>query len=454
MIAFRPFFRFVPRRPSVPQKLSGSLVVVIASAALTSLIGVSPIRAESWTDLRGTRTIEARMIGVWGDSIVLQRKDGRRLTIKVSNLRSDSRIQAGKLSKNLRSERLSRSEELKNQNAASAAGAPDPLPTPSAAPPYQPPPKEVTIDAFLSQVDQSISDGHLVVLYDSLPPSYRSDVDELVRLAVEKVDPDSFANLIAGIQQISGTVVTKQNWLLSSPRVKSLYGTTLDDLQGPLLSIAMMVHATIGTDAFQLEKLKTQPFGKWLAQIDTTTAPYLYQIQKMSSDSSRRNVAVKKADHESAEVTLELNGKETQHAFKKVEGYWVPQGMNAEAWKKTVEEMKTTIAETDSDVLLDPLGMMVTSITGMMKPMIQAASANDYHVGMESVILPATETLTLVAELIGIDWTPGSNDRSNTPEFAGGFPGGGDPGAAEAARQQEEAMQRMQEEEERMRSGM
>ena len=83
----------------------------VAIIAAMSMVGMSVAKAELWTDLQGTRTVEARMVGLWGDSVILELAGGKRVAVKLEDLRSESRIQAQKLALQLKASRADRVSE-------------------------------------------------------------------------------------------------------------------------------------------------------------------------------------------------------------------------------------------------------------------------------------------------------------------------------------------------------
>ena len=121
---------------NTPIRLSAAsrlIPILVASVVIPS---ASTAIAETWTDLRGTHSVEAEMVGMWADNVVLKMSDGRRVTVKLGDLRSESRIQAAALSKAISESRTGRVKELQGQAAAAAAPAPNPLPKPAPAAAY------------------------------------------------------------------------------------------------------------------------------------------------------------------------------------------------------------------------------------------------------------------------------------------------------------------------------
>jgi hypothetical protein len=377
----------------------------------------APVAAESWTDLRGTRTIDARMVGMWGDNVMLELTNGRRVSVSLNSLRSDSRIQARRLSKELAKRRDVRIGELQQASIAAAAAAPDPLPIPDSAPAYQPPSKDVEVDAFLKQIDQAIEAGHLRALYDALPPSYRTDVDEVVRLAAAKVDPVDFDSIKDCLQKSGSTLVMNQNWLLSSPRIKALPESANAQVRGPLLSIAGLFHSETISDLLDLEKLKTQPFGQWLTEFDRASCDYLHEAFETSGKSISRTVTVESTQADVVRVKIASDLNESNLSFTKVDGYWVPMSMNPENWKRKIDDKKKEIEENGGKSLLEPWPGYASGLDAILEPLATARNSNDFHAAIESTVEFLTVNVPTWAGVLGIKLDFNSRDRRNYGPF-------------------------------------
>ena len=176
----------------------------------SSLLALPSVFAETWTSLRGSHSVDAKMVGMWGDSVILQLSNGRRVTVKLNDLRSESRIQARELAESLNSSRLDRINKLKGQATAAAAPAPDPLPVPPAAPEYVALQPNQSSNNFFAQFDQAIASGHVLAIYDSLPPSYRQDVNDIVKASAQRMDPATWYGLVGTIQRLGELIETRQ----------------------------------------------------------------------------------------------------------------------------------------------------------------------------------------------------------------------------------------------------
>jgi hypothetical protein len=424
---------------------------ILASAFLFVVVGSLPYQtatAESWTDLRGTRTINARMIGLWGESVLLELGNGRRVSVKLDSLRSDSRIQARRLEKRLAAQRAVRIEELHQATLAAAASAPEPLPKPDKAPVYQPPSKDADIDVFLKQIDQAIMAGHLRSVYDALPPSYRTDVDELVRLAAAKMDADGFDSIIDCLQSAGSVLVTHQNWLLNSPRIQAIPESTVSQIRGPLLSLAGLAHATKDSDLFALDKIRSVPFSQWLDEFDRATCDHLHHANQAMGESIKREIEIgstrqsptrsNSARSRSArsssnppssnqepketiitQVKIKSNDRESSVSLTKVDGYWVPTSIDQENWVTFVNEWKDKIDQSDGDQLIQPYVGYAEGLKLLLRALSSSDNANDFHAAIETTTEFLTKNLPEMAALFGAKLNFDPENRQNSMYYDG-----------------------------------
>lgn len=341
--------------------------------------------AEQWTDLRGTRTIDARMVGMWGDNVFLELSGGRRISVNVNSLRADSRIQAGQLQRKLVENRAARIEELAGQREEAAAAGPKVIPTPSPAPGYSAPAFDIAPDQFMSQVQDAMSNGHIAVSYDSMPPSFRKDVDDLVSLAVAKMDSANFQLIVGNLQQFGDLLVTRQRWLMSSPRIANLPGPIISQIEGPVMSVAGLLRTGLSHELVSLEKLQSMPFGQWLHEFDAVIAPYANEAIKLAGGLPSQNVSVVSSKNGLATVKVTSMMGEVTERLKLVEGCWISENV-AKQWPKMMEDARQQIETAPQGQMLAPMVMMAQGMSTFLTPLANAKNANDFHAGIESLI--------------------------------------------------------------------
>lgn len=386
--------------------------MIVAIAAL-AIFGTSAVQAETWTSLRGTHSVNARLIGIWNGKAVLEMDGGRRVSVRLSDLQADSRIQAQTLAKGLDKNRSDRVKQLQGNAAAAAAPAPDPLPQPPAAAPYTPPQPGADPGQFLNQVDAAMNNGHILAMYDSLPPSYRQDIDGIVQLAAQKMDPNAWRSLIGTIHQVGDLIVTRQRWLFSSPRLKALPPDQLEKIEGPLLGMAGLLRTGLDPEAMSLDTLKNTNFREWLANRDTAIAPYLAQLNQLDGETGR-TFTVDSTRGTTAVVSISSGGMSQKVTFAQVDGYWVPKSL-ADGWAASIESTRNELTQAQDGTYMASAGMMVAPVAPVLQSLAQADSAPQFHAAIDTIMTSAQTYVMSMAPMLG-----GGNSLASR-----GGPGGG-----------------------------
>lgn len=371
-----------------------SLVTPVLAAVLT-FAHWQPVAAEDWTNLRGTHTVEAEMIGLWGDSVVLELSNGRRIAVKLSDLRSESRIQAQELAASINGARLGRVKELQGQAAEAAAPAPNPLPQPPPAPAYVAPTKGAKATDFLSQLDGAIENGHLIAIYDSLPPNFRQDVDDVAKLAAQKVSPATWQAIVGSLHQVGDLIVTRQKWFMSSPRIQMMPPEKADQIEVQGILLAGLLREGLRPEAMQLEQIQSGDFRSWLVDRDNAMAPYLAKLFQYSGSARTITVESEKGDTVVADV-----GEGNKVSFTNVDGFWVHSSL-AEGWDDNIQSLKEEITAAPDGAYLDTYALMLGAFAPAIGPMAEAKDAGQFHEAMETVFPPMETIANSVAAMFG-----------------------------------------------------
>lgn len=402
-----------------PWRRNASTAPRLAIVAVLSMVGMCVAQAELWTDLQGTRTVEARMIGLWGDSVILELTGGKRVAVKMEDLRSESRIQAQKLARQLKVSRAERVSELQGNAAAASAAAPQPLPSPSPAPAYQPPQANAKVADFINQIDDAISDGHLMAVYDALPPSYRKDVDDVVKLTASQLNQASWQGLVGTAHRLGDVIINHQTWFLSSPRIQALPPKDLDAVEEQILPLADLMRVGLSPEATSLDQLQTVSFGQWLTERDKAIAPYLAQLVDGIGLNISRQVTVKSEKDGVAVISVEQDGAARDIQLVAIDGYWVPKTI-ADDWAANIESLKGDITSTTG--MIDSLGAVVGAFNPALNPLANSQSSDQFHAAMDGLFSPTIQTAMItLATALGKNPVVASNQGNGRGN--GGFGG-------------------------------
>ena len=357
------------------------------------------LQAESWTDLSGTRTIEADLVGLFGDQLILQLPDGRKLNVKLDQLRAESRIQAKDLHERQTAARADRVAELRRQAGVAAAAAPDPLPEPVAAPEYQPPTDGISAVETLQYLVEQFRAGHFMAFYDSLPEDYRDEIDQLVAQASLKLNESAWNDLVGSVHGIGDLVVTHQNWLFSHPRLKDLGAEATEPLKEMLLPMAGLLRSGFDPETMGLHDLQTMGFRDWLVRWDQATAPYLAELGR-SSGAVVSNYEQVREQRGVVTIRVIQGDLSTDIDMKQVDGYWVVADL-VDQWPTFFEKAQEMLDETP-DGSLNPLGfenaaILLAAAQGIMESLRGTSDATQFHTALDSLLSFVTpETLASV----------------------------------------------------------
>jgi hypothetical protein len=406
-------------------------IMAFRLALLLSLLlcvtATSPAKAETWTNLEGTKSIDAELIGLWGNQVLLKLDGGKRLSISMDGLRSDSRIQATNLAASLEKSRSERSQDLKKAAGAAAAPAPDPLPRLPAAPAYSPPPVNVACDVFLDSVHQSQVDGHLLVLIDALPPKARDEVSLAAAEIVKTIGVENVAALAKSLQGAGASVVDKQSWLARSPRFSDESSDKQEFMTEILIPLAGLLKEALKPEVFDADALAKGELRAVIEKIDPVAAPYLRQLVNEFELAPPAFLITEK--EKEATLTEVVGESKAVQTLVNVDGYWVPKA-NAESMNETLTSVKSRFAA----MALPSLNILVSATFG---PMAEADTEEKYHQAVEGVIEPIALLEKLLAGWAGAT-TPNSGEYGDSgyPEGYGEESGEGD------SQRMNEAMQR------------
>ncbi len=437
---------------------------VVLSSLVCFLSHGDPASAETWTGLRGNHQVDADLLGLWEDNAVLKLKDGRRVSVPLSNLISESRIHAKKVAQTLEEQRTNLVQELKAQAAEEMAPAPLKPDVPPPAPEYSAIAKDKDVLDALQHLQDQSRDGHaLLAYYDSLPPKFRSEFASVIKSGADKSDKASYDATIGPYFSFADLILTRQKWIFNHPRMRLLEPQTLERLQSLTLNVAGVVRETFYPDAFSGEKFGSMPLRDWLVERDKAVSPYLYALQQefqtqspsfeliddaasdgpgdgsesgssestessSSETSSSESSSSSEVDSSSApsgeaapgaaaaneeantkrpepdEVKVRVRYDETHFSIiemKKVDGFWIPKA-TVDDWEKTMASAKEKVGRNGVAGLFDD--PVVSSLGSFLQPMTERLAAAEnresFHRELESVFQQTGTIMSMFSGLI------------------------------------------------------
>lgn len=364
--------------------------------------------AEEWTDLRGTATIEAELIGIWNDSVILKREDGRQIAVKLSNLNANSRLKAQDLQDQIKKQIDQRVDELTSVATEDSAPAPTELPTLPDAPAYQAPKAGQELRATVDQCIAQLKNGHIREFFDTLPPSHQQRADQLVKMALNKLDQHQWELVRATLYQAMELVITKQRWLFSHPAFADV-----DELsRNNLISFAMWYREWATPENASMTQLTTKPLSETIESLDQSFAPRLYQFFTTNTlVTMMMSSTVGVETNEQGQSFLKISEARPPMPMVQVEGCWAlgtsPETALAE-WDAATKQLQTVPDRSIrySNELEELIRTLSQTITGLET----AKTRKEFHWLMDESILKLKPAIELWA---GVKPANGGYDSYN-----------------------------------------
>lgn len=363
--------------------------------------------AERWTSLLGSRTVEADFVGLWGNEVVLQMPDNRRVAVDIDNLIAESRIQARRMAAEQENSRQEMVNQIQADAKEAAAPAPTPLPKPRSTPAYQ----DFTVgESLMDQVEWWTTqnrNGHSVLaFFDSLPPGYQGELERLVRMSVAKLDMNAAEGMLRSVHSIGDLVITRQRWISSYPRIKALPEESGDSIKGLLMAIGGLLRDGVDPKELKLAELPSMTLRSWIMNLDKLVAPHLAELSRQQNQLGVQELAFNVTTEKDGKATLEItSGQNTStHNLVTVEGMWMFEDMDQETFTEKIQDWESRLESIpDGSLLAGGAGMMVSmGISGMIEPLKSAESSRDFHAALDGMMAQAAPMIGMAAQLANV----------------------------------------------------
>ncbi|MEM0926986.1 MAG: hypothetical protein AAGJ83_13175, partial [Planctomycetota bacterium] len=389
---------------------------LFSSAAFVALFVAgftSPAEAfDRWTNLDGTRTVEAEFIGLWGNSVVLAMTDGRRVTVDIDDLIAESRILARRRAEEKATARRSMQSQVIAEAEQASAPAPNPLPTPLPAPAYKPAPVDQNVLATLDWAVAQARNGHVLrTIFDLHSFDQQADLERISRKALGKANVKGLEQVIRPFYSIGDLIVTRQRWIFSHPKLRGFEEEELEDLKKSFLLVGGLIREALSEDTLQLSSMAEMPLRDWVAHVDDRLAPYLVAL-------FNEGEATGSFAFGDFEVVDEKEGVATVRLVSSMGGVDLGSPIQLREtngqWKFVNEDWDANIAQTDSQLDAIPDGQFMSGMTSLtftmlIAPQIQpgfaAKSAEEFHAYMDGLLAKVSP---MVAQMIPATPPPGA----------------------------------------------
>ena len=209
-------------------------------------------------------------------------------------------------------------------------------------------------DAVVQDLAKSLDEGHPEALWDALPASYQTDINEILSLFATNMDKDVYNKGFTVANKLVSVLKDKEEFILAHPMIMGMtQGKADNETYAAVVSVLEVFTASEITTLEGVGKLDVPAFlkstggkliesGKTLSKLSPDDQP---QIDKLS------DIEVKLINQTADKATISVkSGEETEEVeLVLVEDKWVPTEMAA-GWKDGVAEAMKKLGELPSQM--------------------------------------------------------------------------------------------------------
>ncbi|MBC8876760.1 MAG: hypothetical protein H8E44_45610 [Planctomycetes bacterium] len=354
------------------------MLIVVTTLAFVGP-GAGYVLGETWSDSTGKFQVEAQFLGIKANKVYLKKDNGVVIAVPLDRLSAAS-------------------QQLAQQLAAPAPGAADS--------------PDGTIRTVMTELEQ----GNVRVVWDALPPSYQSDVNDLVHTFADNMDAELW-NAGAGlVKKVVRILKEKKQFILAHPAVAEA-PVDADTITANWDTVVDLLDTIVNSEITDLEKLKTIDVGAFLSGSGKSIGDKVMAVAQAleGQDFSMAEfpgvevdaaglaklkdakISTLSVDGDTATVRIEKEGGEVEDIqMVHVEGKWLPKEM-VDGWATGIGEAKAAMTAAMGEELkknkqqvLMPMRMVGMVLDGILATQTQE-EFNDAIDGIKGMLTPEME---------------------------------------------------------------
>jgi hypothetical protein len=248
-------------------------------------------------------------------------------------------------------------------------------------------------------VMQSLADNQPQILWEALPPSYRSDITSLTREFATKMDPELYNKVFQVLQKAVDVLQTKKDFMLESSLMEKT-GADREQAVASYDAVVGLLKTVINSEISSLEKLKSMDYQRFLSGTCAGIMEQAAAVSKASPDNPYENkfkakmtgvgVEVLSSEGDTATIRITAPDEEPEEmTLVRVEERWVPKDM-AEGWQGKIEHARSELATLDmsSETMVERKvqGMMMLGMAeGFIDQLAAAQSAEEFDTMLQGL---------------------------------------------------------------------
>lgn len=264
--------------------------------------------------------------------------------------------------------------------------------------------------AAVRRVLEGLRNDRPHVLWESLPASYQSDVNDLAHEFAERMDPEVWRRTFATASRLLEVLRTKKElavpWLAQLPPMRAAGPTNEQDLSAAYDELLRMFGLIVESEVSDLEQLKAIDAGRYLDRTGTRLMEQMSDWSRLSPDDPFENefkrwladVKVAPVSRQGDQAVLRITAAdalgepiERDWKFVRVEGKWVPADWAA-GWDERIDETRRALERFTSQTVAESKPLVLkrlAAVDAVLDDLERATTPGEFQLLMsEKVVAP------------------------------------------------------------------
>lgn len=248
--------------------------------------------------------------------------------------------------------------------------------------------KTDTAEAAVRSMQEGLTKGQPVVLWEALPESYQNDLNTLARTFASNMDADTWKQITAMLNGVHQVLSEKQEFILNYPAVAS--GKDPERTKKSITAGTQLLK-TILDGVSDLEEMKNFDGKQFLSSTGTGIITHVNTLSEFAPPVPGQTVGmaalaelkIETVTSTDSTATLRFTGPdgkvETQE-WVKSQGKWLPKEM-VDEWDQKMKEARESLAKLPEQVMQMKLQMAMVSgmVNGALTPLQNAEDQDQFN---------------------------------------------------------------------------
>lgn len=265
-------------------------------------------------------------------------------------------------------------------------------------------------DEAVRKLAKGLEENRPQVLWESLPPSYRADVNSVVRGFAKRMDPEIWSRSVAIVRRSAALLKSHREFLLQHPALQNNPALPAEGLAESWNGIAGLIESLAASDAARLDQLEEFDGGRFLAGTGVDLLRQVSELSEQTGDDSlpaklRRQfqalkVTIVRHDGDTAVLRIDAGDPAVppqEREYVRKDGKWIPRAL-ADGWSDGIESVRARLDSfASADALTKSRQSTLASLAQAEEALDELEAAEDAEAFLAAFNAKVVVPITLAA---------------------------------------------------------